>query len=92
MFAYNAGTNPDSSQLEGGAATKLGLRAIYNTTPNGYWGSIWQAGGAPAVDAQGNIFVVTGNGTFHGVDYADSFVKLGLRGNSLRAVDLLYAL
>lgn len=87
VFAYNAGTSQESSRPENSQSVKLGLRAIYNTTPNGYWGSIWQAGGAPAIDAQGNIFVVTGNGTFHGVDYGDTFLKLSLRGNELGAVD-----
>jgi hypothetical protein len=83
VFAYNAGT----SQRKSGQTGKLGLRAIYNTTPNGFWGSIWHAGSAPAIDAEGNIFVMTGNGTFHGTDYGNSFLKLSLQGNSLRAVD-----
>jgi len=87
VFAYNAGGGQKASQTEARPAGKLALRSIYNTTPNGFWGSIWQAGAAPAVDAQSNVFVVTGNGTFHGIDYADSLVKLSLRGNSLRAVD-----
>jgi len=87
VFAYNAGTSQPSDRPEGGRTTKLSLRAIYNTTANGYWGSIWQAGAAPAIDAQGNIFVVTGNGTFQTTDYSNSFVKLSLRGRSLRAVD-----
>ena len=37
-------------------------------------------GAAPAADAEGNIFVVSGNGTFdantHGVDLGDSVIKL----------------
>lgn len=83
VFAYNAGTSWPKS----GQTGKLSLRAVYNTTANGFWGSIWHAGGAPAIDSKGNIFVVTGNGTFHGTDYGDSFLKLSLHGNSLRAVD-----
>jgi hypothetical protein len=87
LFAYAVGTSQGSSPSENGQTAKLGLRAIYNTTPNGYWGSIWQAGSAPAIDDQGNIFVATGNGTFQGANYSDSFLRLNLRGRSLRAVD-----
>jgi hypothetical protein len=83
VFAYSAGT----SQPKSGQTGKLGLRAVYNTTANGFWGSIWHAGGAPAIDSMGNIFVVTGNGTFHGTDFGNTFLKLTLHGNSLRAVD-----
>jgi hypothetical protein len=87
VFAYNAGTSQASGSPETSDAVKLRLRTIYNTTPNGFWGSIWQAGGAPAIDAQGDIFVVTANGTFGGVDYGNTLLRLRLRGNSLRAVD-----
>jgi hypothetical protein len=87
VFAYSAGNSQNSSRSESGQAVKLGLRAVYNTTPNGFWGSIWQAGGAPAIDEQGNVFVVTGNGTFHDSDYGNTFLELNLRGNSLSAID-----
>jgi hypothetical protein len=72
-------------------AGDLRLRAAFSTTPNGSQGAIWQTGDAPAVDAKGNVYVLTGNGTFdavsRGSDYSDSFVKLALSGNTLRAID-----
>ena len=60
--------------------------AVFNTTPNRVGtlsysrGGIWMGGGAPAVDAGGNLFFITGNGTFDantgGLNYGDSVVKL----------------
>ncbi|PYV69229.1 MAG: pyrrolo-quinoline quinone [Acidobacteria bacterium] len=57
--------------------------AIWNATPNGGLGGVWQAGGAPAADTDGNVFLATGNGTFDadtgGVDFGDSLLKFGTR-------------
>jgi outer membrane protein assembly factor BamB len=54
--------------------------SVYNSTPNGEMGSFWAAGAAPAADDSGNIYVVSGNGTFDansgGVDFGESFIKL----------------
>lgn len=68
VFAYDAQT--------------LSQRAIFNSTPNGSWGGIWHGGGGPSTDASGNVFVVTGNGTFDGPspagsnDFGDTFLRL----------------
>jgi fibronectin type 3 domain-containing protein len=66
MFGYNE--------------TTLQQVYVYNTTPNGSGGGIWQAGGAPAADTSGNLFFATGNGTFDantgGSDFGDSVLKL----------------
>lgn len=55
----------------------------YNTTPNGDEGAIWQAGAGLAADVLGNVYFMTGNGTFstNSADngqnnFGDSFVKL----------------
>jgi uncharacterized protein (TIGR03437 family) len=58
--------------------------AVFNTTPNTWGGSVWQAGRAPIVDDAENILVVTGNGEFNGVsDFSDSVLKLSGRDLSL---------
>jgi len=60
--------------------------AVFNSTPNQVGtlsysrGGIWMGGGAPAVDSTGNLFFITGNGTFDantgGSNYGDSVVRL----------------
>lgn len=58
-------------------AKSLKQIGVYNTTPTGDEGSIWQSGQAPAVDVQGNIYFVTANGTWDGNrNFGESFVKL----------------
>ncbi|MDO8704570.1 MAG: hypothetical protein Q7J84_06415 [Sulfuricaulis sp.] len=63
-------------------ATTLGLLGAFNTVPNDPKGKggIWHSGGGPAADANGNVFVMTGDGPFDptpGVDsYSDSVLKL----------------
>ena len=74
----------------------LALQSVYNVSPDattngGRESGIWMAGGAPAVDASGNLYVLTGNGTFDANsgtapndDYGDSFLKLS---SSLSVLD-----
>jgi len=50
---------------------------LFNATPNGMGAGIWMSGGAPAVDSNSNIYVMTGNGDYDGVtEFGDSFLKL----------------
>jgi hypothetical protein len=57
----------------------------FDVTPGGTQGGIWQSGGGPSADANHNVFVITGNGTFDadrgGMDYSDSFLRLIDAGN-----------
>lgn len=62
-------------------AATLNQVAVYNDTLNGVQGGIWQAGAAPAVDANGHLYFETGNGTFDGApDLGDSIVQLSTSG------------
>jgi hypothetical protein len=67
-------------------ATSLQQIAVFNVTPDGGRGALWQGGGGFSVDPQGNLYIVTANGTFdantpNGVDYGDSVVKLQLNSS-----------
>src|SRR5580700_10796979 len=63
-------------------ATTLAQEAVFSTSPNGSNGGVWMSGGAPAVDANGNIYLPTGNGEWNGTtDYGDSILKLGPPAN-----------
>jgi hypothetical protein len=64
-------------------ATTLALSYVLNVSPNVGWGGIWMSGAAPAVDANNNIYLITGNAVFDATnaappnnDYGDSFLKL----------------
>ena len=88
-FASNCDTDPYHGWLFGYDATSLALLATFNDTPNGSKGGIWNGG--PSADAAGNVFVITGNGTFDGPSPAgnnnlgDSFLRLA--GGTLKLLD-----
>jgi uncharacterized protein (TIGR03437 family) len=51
--------------------------SVFNATPNGAGGSIWQGGRGPAIDERGDIYVVTGNGDYDGVtSFGESLLHL----------------
>ena len=72
-------------------ASTLHQIAIWNDTPNGERGGIWQSGCGLSADSAGNVYVAIGNGTFDayagGTNYGDSFIKLTLNGSSLSVTD-----
>ncbi len=56
---------------------------VYNDTPNGQEGGIWMSGAGPVVDADGNIYLMTGNGSYDlntgGPDAGDSIIKISTK-------------
>ena len=88
-WSSHCDSGPYHGWLIGYDASTLQQVAVYNSTPNGEGGAIWQSGAAPAADAQGNIYVVTGNGrvdTGGSIDLSQSIVKLST-ANGLSVAD-----
>ena len=82
--------DPYHGWVMGYNATTLAQTTVFNTTPNGTRGAIWESGGGLSADSSGFIYVQTSNGTFDvnagGIDYGDSFLKLNTTGG-LSVVD-----
>ena len=76
-YASHCDKDPYHGFLMAYDAKTLAQVSVLNTTPTGWEGSIWQSGQAPAVDNEGNVYVVTGNGSWDGVrNFSESFLKL----------------
>jgi hypothetical protein len=86
-YASHCDWGPYHGWLLGYGATNLQQQYAFNTTPNGGEGGIWNCGTGPAADANGNIYVMTGNGSFDantgGSDFGDSFIKLSISSSAL---------
>jgi hypothetical protein len=88
-YAGYCDTPPYHGWIFGYDASNLSQKIIFNTTPNGDEGGIWMSGQAPAIDATGDLYVITGNGAFNaGIqNYGDCFLRLRPNGNTLDVVD-----
>ena len=66
--------------LLGYGATNLQQQYVLNTAPDGSEAAIWACGTGPAADQFGNVYVVTGNGSFNantgGRNFGNSYMKL----------------
>lgn len=81
------------------SGSTLARTAVFNAAPNsgGVGPAIWMAGGGPAADASGNVYLLTANGAFETTldangfpnqgDYGNSFLKLSTAGGTLTATD-----
>lgn len=85
-FSAHEDATPYHGWLIGYSAADVQTQtAVFNSTPNGLNGAdggIWAGGGAPAVDATGDIYASTGNGDYDESsvpadnDYGDSTLRL----------------
>jgi uncharacterized protein (TIGR03437 family) len=83
-FGSHADMDPYHGWMLSYDASDLSRQAgVYMSTPNGNAGSIWQSGRGPAADSQGNIYAITGNGDYDGVqNFGQSFLKLPATGSA----------
>jgi len=77
--AAHCDIGPYHGWILGYNATNLAQVAVFNSTPNGGDGGVWMSGCGPSADANGNIYVSTGNGTFDadtgGSDYGSTVLE-----------------
>ncbi len=88
---------PYNAWIIGYDEASLARVSILNITPNGTDGGLWSSGGGPAADANGNIYILDGNGTFDTTldakgfpingDFGNGLVKLAANGASLTVAD-----
>jgi outer membrane protein assembly factor BamB len=74
--------NPYNGWVIGYDARTLKQASVLDITPNGAEGAFWQSGAGPAADSQGNIYLLSANGTFDETLNAKGFPSQGDFGNS----------
>jgi hypothetical protein len=83
-WASHGDVGPYHGWVVGFDKSTLRIVSVFNANPDGSDTGIWMSGGAPSVDSGGNMYFLTGNGTFDadsgGPDYGDSTVKLSTSG------------
>jgi outer membrane protein assembly factor BamB len=80
-FASHNDIAPYNGWVLAYSTSTLAQTAVYSDTTTGTLGGIWNSGQAPAIDAAGNIYISTGNGSFGAtqnnlVQTGNSFIKL----------------
>ncbi len=90
---------PYSGWIIGFSQQTLARTTVLNVAPNsgGSGPAIWMAGGGPAADADGNVYLLTANGAFETAldangfpnqqDYGNSFLRLSTTGGALAVAD-----
>lgn len=90
-FGSHADYPPYHGWVLGYNADTLRQSAVWCVTPNGDEGAVWQAGQGLLADEAGDVFVVTGNGSFDvhkgGASYGNSIVRLSTAGGRLTPAD-----
>jgi len=89
--------NPYNGWIIAYDAATLQQTGTLDITPNGEEGAIWQSGAGPATDAEGNIYLLSANGSFDTIlnaqgfpsqgDFGNSFLKIAASGGRLSVAD-----
>jgi len=90
-FASHCDWEPYHGWILGYDSKTLQQKIVYNVTPEGTDGGIWESGMGMAADKEGNLYVVVGNGTvgLNGdptnlINRGESALKLAPSGNTLQ--------
>ena len=87
LYVAFGGDNPDA--LAGWLfvydADTLAMKTVWSPTPNGRNGGIWMAGDAPAADANGNVYLQSGDGDLvpASQSFGDSILKLRFQNGAI---------
>lgn len=90
-YASHCDDGPYHGWLFAYSESSLARLAYFNTTPYGGLGGFWSSGAGLAADSSGNMFLVTGNGSFDTsnptIDYGDSILKMSYAGGAFTVED-----
>ena len=90
-YASHCDNGPYHGWLFAYSESSLARLAYFNTTPYGGLGGFWSSGAGLAADSSGNMFLVTGNGSFDtsnpALDYGDSILKMSYAGGAFTVED-----
>jgi hypothetical protein len=81
-FSSHCDDNPYHGWVFAIDSKTMQAKGVFNTTPSGSRGGIWQSGVGPLGDANGVAFCV-GNGDFGGMNLGESVVRIKQMGNTL---------
>ena len=87
-FASHGSVPPYHGLLLAFSASNLNQLGVFDVTPDGTDGGIWECGNGASTDASGSIYVATGNGSFDQnadgvpVDLGDSAISLSFSPSS----------
>jgi hypothetical protein len=88
VFAYDPATLTKlGTFLDVPDADPRYTRKTTGAEDGGEQGGIWQSGQGPVADADGNVYVMSGNGSNTAHNFGDSFIKLRLTASGLTVVN-----
>ena len=79
-FGSHGDNGPYHGWLLAYNTSSFALVGVLNSTPNGGLGGFWTGGASPVVDANGYIYIMSGNGSFDGVSSNGSVTGLDSLG------------